>query len=279
MDCFDCVLSLQERLNSFRQNHKIALVPTMGSLHQGHLSLIKEAKKHADIVVVSIFVNPTQFGPSEDFDRYPRDLKQDLTYCESEGVDIVFTPSTDVIYGQSLQPTEIYVPKLSTLYCGKTRTNFFKGVCSVVLRLFNIVQPTCAIFGEKDYQQFIILSQLVTDLFLPINMISAPIIREKNGLAMSSRNRYLSANQHHEASFIYQALHSAKALFLTGEFDSTVVINFITDIIKKQTSITIDYCVCIKHNSLEETASLNQHDKILFAGYLEQTRLIDNITL
>lgn len=280
MNVISTVKDIRTLLLTYKQKQRtIAFVPTMGKLHDGHLSLIREAKKRADIVVVSIFVNPTQFGPNEDYNQYPRDLNTDLKHCLSLKVDVVFTPSASDLYGKATHPTEIYIPTLSQLHCGQSRKTFFKGICSVVLRFFMIIQPDIAIFGEKDYQQFILLSQMVTDLFLPITMISAPIYREKNGLAMSSRNTYLSKSQLQEAAEIYTALTNAKQLFQQGETSSNVLVEQITQHIQSNTSIRIDYCVGIDYQLLTSKNHLKRNDRILFAGYLNKTRLIDNISL
>tara|TARA_A100001015_G_scaffold319104_1_gene440993 strand:- start:2119 stop:2964 length:846 start_codon:yes stop_codon:yes gene_type:complete len=280
MNSITTISDLQKNISDFKQQQKtIAFVPTMGKLHDGHLSLIKEAKKRADIIIVSIFVNPTQFGPNEDFDAYPRDLVTDLKLCTENAVDVVFLPTKEDLYGYSETPTEIYIPALSTLYCGKTRQNFFKGICSVVLRLFILIQPDIAIFGEKDYQQFIILSQMVRDLFLPIRMISVPIYREKNGLAMSSRNAYLNNIEQDEAATIFKALMIAKDLFQNGESKTIKLTESVVHFIQKHTQIKIDYCVGVDYKSLREKEHLNKFDRLLFAGYLNSTRLIDNIVL
>ena len=280
MTTISLVTELRKNISLLKQKQRsISFVPTMGKLHEGHLSLIREAKKRADIVVVSIFVNPTQFGPNEDFSTYPRDLEADLLVCESLDVDIVFTPSTQDIYGNSPYPTEVYIPTLSQLYCGESRKDFFKGICSVVLRLFMIIQPDIAIFGEKDYQQFRLLVQMVEDLFLPITIISVPIYREQNGLAMSSRNAYLTVTEQEEASVIYKALLSAKQRFLEGSQKASYLIQHITDIISENSRIIIDYCVIINHQSLEKQETASKHNRILIAAYLNKTRLIDNIDL
>ena len=197
---------------------KVGLVPTMGALHEGHLSLIKKAKAECDKVVVSVFVNPIQFGPSEDFDKYPRTLEEDMKLCDGEGVDVVFAPSAREMYGDCrlsndcltyVCPPYFYVDKL----CGKSRVGHFDGVCTVVMKLFNIVQPDCAFFGQKDAQQIIIIKKMVEDLNIPIEIVQCPIVREESGLALSSRNKYLSETGKKDALVLSQILNNIKAYF------------------------------------------------------------------
>lgn len=256
----------------------IALVPTMGALHNGHLSLIETAKKYCESVVVSIFVNPAQFGPTEDFDTYPRTLNADLETCKSLHVDAVFCPTTSMIYPHSTPTTTVFVNHLSTLYCGKTRPHFFEGVTNVVSRLFNIIQPNVAVFGEKDFQQLAIIKQLVTDLHMPISVVGSPIIRNQNGLALSSRNAYLTKQEHDQASSIYSALLSGKK-----QFQSNLILqkkNLIQCILNNlDSAISVDYLVVVDATTLEEVDTLKPGQFVLFAGYLNKTRLIDNISI
>ena len=208
-----------------KEELKVGLVPTMGALHEGHLSLIKKAKKECDRVVVSVFVNPIQFGPSEDFDKYPRTLEADNTLCEKEGVDIVFAPSPAEMYGEGNRlsndnltyvcPPFFYVNKL----CGKTRTGHFDGVCTVVNKLFNIVQPDVAFFGQKDAQQVVIIKKMVKDLNIPIEIIQCPIVREESGLALSSRNKYLSDEGKKDALVLSKILNNIKTCYKKGITD------------------------------------------------------------
>ena len=196
---------------------KIALVPTMGYLHEGHLSLIAEAKKHADLVVVSIFVNPVQFGPNEDFDKYPRDEKRDLERCEQAGAAAVFLPTPQNMYAPD---ASIYVveEQLGKSLCGARRPGHFRGVCTVVSKLFNLAQPTVAVFGQKDYQQAMIIRRMVRDLNFPLEIVVAPIVREADGLAKSSRNVYLSADERQRALGLSRALKLAKETVAKGRF-------------------------------------------------------------
>ncbi|MFA5880032.1 MAG: pantoate--beta-alanine ligase, partial [Candidatus Margulisiibacteriota bacterium] len=188
-------------------NQTIGFVPTMGALHEGHLSLVAKSIEENDKTIVSIFVNPTQFGKNEDLEKYPRPIEKDQKLLQEAGTAIIFRPSNEVIYlGDPDLGTIIFEPSLSKKLCGLTRPDHFQGVCSIVLRLFNLIQPTRAYFGEKDFQQLTIIKKMVHDLFLNVEIISCPIIREKNGLALSSRNSYLTAVEKEEASFIYQSL-------------------------------------------------------------------------
>lgn len=252
----------------------VALVPTMGALHEGHLSLIRLAKTQAKHVIVSIFVNPTQFGPTEDFEAYPRTREADLSLLKEAGVDLAFVPTATTIYPKGLQTTRVYVPQLGDLYCGKSRPLLFEGVCSVVVRLFHIVTPTHAVFGEKDFQQLVIIRQLVADLYLPIQIIGGPIMREEDGLAMSSRNRYLSAEERTQATAIYATLRALSNT--TTDFGASR-----TQAIATLATHTIrtDYLVLVREDTLEEISIPTQGTRLLFAGYLGNTRLIDNLSL
>lgn len=257
----------------------IGFVPTMGALHDGHLSLIESCISQCDRTIVSIFVNPTQFGQNEDFDSYPKTLDADIRLLEKLSVDVLLTPTTNDIYPhQSIGTTQISVPHISQLYCGVTRPHFFDGVCSVVLRLFNIIQPTHAFFGEKDFQQFVILKRMVKDLFLPISLHSIPIKRSPSGLALSSRNSYLSPDQTEQASAIFQGLSSAKHAFLSGETRPSELISMVKDRIDSS-GILIDYCSIVDSETLSSVRCATPGNRILFAGYMGKTRLIDNIGL
>ena len=216
---------VREEVKNWREKGlKVGLVPTMGALHEGHLSLIKKAKAECDKVVVSVFVNPIQFGPSEDFDKYPRTLDADMALCDKEGVDVVFAPNANEMYGGGrlsndtltyVCPPYFYVDKL----CGKSRVGHFDGVCTVVMKLFNIVQPDCAYFGQKDAQQVIIIKKMVQDLNIPIKIIQCPIVREESGLALSSRNKYLSEEGKKDALALSKILNNIKACYNKGITD------------------------------------------------------------
>lgn len=262
---------------------KVGLVPTMGALHEGHLSLIKKAKETCDKVVVSVFVNPIQFGPSEDFDKYPRTLDKDMELCNSVGVDAVFAPIPAEMYGGESKlsndtltyvcPPFFYVNKL----CGKTRTGHFDGVCTVVLKLFNIVQPDCAFFGQKDAQQVIIIKKMVNDLNVPTEIIQCPIVREESGLALSSRNKYLSEQGKKDALVLSSILNNIKKCYKKGITDVSALketaYSFLTD---KQ---NMEYLEILDKNTLEEQDKANDDSIALIACRVEGVRLIDNIYL
>lgn len=202
-----------------RQGHRVALVPTMGYLHEGHLSLIREARKHCECVVVSIFVNPTQFAPNEDYDAYPHKEEDDIALCKAEGAAAVFLPQPSEMYPADAS-TWVEETVLSKGYCGAQRPIHFRGVCTVVAKLFNIVQPDVAVFGQKDFQQVAVIKRMVRDLNFPIQIIRAPIIRDEDGLAKSSRNTYLSADARKRALSLSRALFNAKAAVEAGECDA-----------------------------------------------------------
>lgn len=256
------------------EGKKIALVPTMGFLHQGHQSLIEEAKKRADIVVLSLFVNPKQFGPTEDFDRYPRDFDRDLALCETAQVDIVFAPSVQEMYPTGFQTT-IKLGELTTVLCGKSRPSHFDGVAIVVSKLFLICQPHVAVFGQKDYQQVVIIKQLTADLNLPVAIFMAPIVREDNGLALSSRNKYLTEKERADAAIIHQQISQIKAKIKQGEQQ--------TEPLKKafkkalaEVDCLIDYIDIVSATNLRSLSEINEPCVIVAAVFFGKTRLIDN---
>lgn len=262
---------------------KVGLVPTMGALHEGHLSLIKKAKETCDKVVVSVFVNPIQFGPSEDFDKYPRTLDKDMELCNSVGVDLVFAPTPKEMYGEGNRlsndtltyvcPPFFYVNKL----CGKTRVGHFDGVCTVVLKLFNIVQPNYGFFGQKDAQQVIIIKKMVKDLNVPIDIIQCPIVREESGLALSSRNKYLSEEGKKDALVLSQILKNIKACYQKGITDVSALketaYSYLTD------KHDMEYLEILDRNTLEEKSNADRESIALIACRVEGVRLIDNIYL
>ena len=265
------------------QGLKVGLVPTMGALHEGHLSLIKKAKETCNRVVVSVFVNPIQFGPSEDYDKYPRTLDKDTELCDKEGVDIVFAPSPEVMYGKGNRlsndtltyvcPPFFYVNKL----CGKTRAGHFDGVCTVVLKLFNIVQPDYAFFGQKDAQQVVIVKKMVKDLNVPVEIIQCPIVREESGLALSSRNKYLSEEGKKDALVLSKILNNIKSCYKSNITDINALketaYSFLTD---KQ---DLEYLEILNRNTLEEQTKADKASIVLIACRVEGVRLIDNIYL
>jgi pantoate--beta-alanine ligase len=277
------IKEVREEVKKWRKEGlKVGLVPTMGALHEGHLSLIKKAKAECDKVVVSVFVNPIQFGPSEDFDKYPRTLEADMSLCNSEGVDIVFAPTPKEMYGENrlsndtltyVCPPYFFVDKL----CGKSRVGHFDGVCTVVMKLFNIVQPDVAYFGQKDAQQVIIIKKMVEDLNIPIEIIQCPIVREESGLALSSRNKYLSEEGKKDALVLSQILNNIKACYKRGITDiealKETAYSYLTD------KHDLEYLEILNNKTLEEEKNANNRSIALIACRVDGVRLIDNIYL
>jgi pantoate--beta-alanine ligase len=256
----------------------IGLVPTMGALHEGHAALIRAARRASGFVVVSIFVNPTQFGPKEDFGKYPRTLEADQKLCTEVGADLIFTPSVEEMYPANSY-TFVEVGKLGDHLCGASRPGHFRGVCTVVLKLFNIVQPDSAHFGAKDYQQARILSQMVRDLNVPVEMRIEPTVREADGLALSSRNRYLSATERAAAPRIYQTLQSTRARALAGEIDASRLTSALHAELSAIPGARVDYASIMDAETLQPMARLDRPAVAAVAVFLGTTRLIDNIPL
>jgi pantoate--beta-alanine ligase len=261
-----------------REGMIIAFVPTMGYLHAGHISLMREGRKRGDVLVISIFVNPTQFGPGEDYDKYPRDLKQDLRLAQGAGVDIVFTPSVHEMYPEGFQ-TAVEVQRVTQNLCGASRPGHFRGVSTVVAKLFNIVKPHLAFFGQKDYQQLITIKQMVEDLNMDIEVIGMPTIREPDGLAMSSRNAYLNSKKRKEALVLYRSLVKAEELFGQGERSTATIIQEVRRIIEQENSATIDYVNICDAHTLEDIDEIKGEAVIAVAVKIGKTGLIDNIIL
>jgi len=260
------------------QGKRIGFVPTMGYLHEGHLQLIDIARQHSDFVVVSIFVNPTQFGPHEDFASYPRDFERDRKLCEARGADLIFAPEVSEMYPERSLIT-FQIEKLADHLCGARRPGHFNGVVLVVSKLFNIVQPDIAVFGQKDAQQLIIIKRLVQDLNFPVRIISAPTVREPDGLAMSSRNVYLSPTQRAQSTVLYKSLQRAKALIESGERDAKRVIAEIERVIATASEAKIDYIEIVRVSDLQPIEKLDGLVLIALAVYFGKARLIDNIIL
>lgn len=258
-----------------RDGRRIAFVPTMGYLHEGHLSLMREAKRRADRLVVSIFVNPAQFGPNEDLSRYPRDLEGDLAKCRDEGCDALFVPGDSAIYPKGYR-TYVEVEGVTAGLCGASRPGHFRGVATVVLKLFNIVTPDCALFGEKDYQQLIVIRSMVRDLNLPIEVIGCPIVREPDGLAMSSRNRYLSAEERKTALSLSRSLDLAQRRIDAGERDAAVILREVRSTLASAGIARTDYAKIVDAETLEEIAALKAPALLAIAAFVGKTRLIDN---
>ncbi len=256
---------------------RIGLVPTMGYLHAGHTSLMDIARQNADRVVVSVFVNPTQFGPTEDLDKYPRDFERDVRACEEHGVDAVFAPTPAVMYGENFS-TWVKEEELSPVMCGVTRPIHFRGVCTVCLKLFNIARADVAVFGRKDAQQALIIERMVRDLNVPIRIITAPLVREADGLALSSRNRYLSEDEHRRALSLSRGILGAQAAFEAGERDSAKLIAMVEQSVTEQGG-KIDYVVLNGRDDLRPIATVDRPALIAAAVYFGTTRLIDNAFL
>ncbi|MDD5135394.1 MAG: pantoate--beta-alanine ligase [Phycisphaerae bacterium] len=257
---------------------KIGFVPTMGALHAGHFSIIKAAREQTDFVVVSIFVNPAQFGPAEDIDKYPKTLDADTAGCEKLGVDIVFAPTVAGMY-PSENLTWVNVEKLTEPLCGRNRPGHFRAVATVCAKLFNIVQPDIAFFGQKDAQQSIVIKQMVSDLNMPLEIIVCPTVREPDGLAMSSRNSYLDTEERKDAVLIYAALKEAELFITAGHRKSSELIGEMEKILKLSSRIKIEYISVLDSRTLEEIEQANGEVLVAIAVKLGQARLIDNIML
>ncbi|GIM33519.1 pantoate--beta-alanine ligase [Paraclostridium bifermentans] len=254
----------------------VALVPTMGYLHEGHESLIKKASEDNDKVIVSIFVNPMQFGINEDLSTYPRNIDRDSDICEKNGASLIFNPSVEEMYIDGFS-TFVDLNNLTSGLCGKSRPTHFRGVCTVVSKLFNIVNPDKAYFGQKDAQQLSIIKQMVTDLNFDIEIVSCPIVREADGLAKSSRNTYLSKEERQASTIINKSLKKAKALIKSGERDSKNVIDFIKNEISKEPLAKIDYVSIVDNNTIKNTKTIEDGSLIAVAVFIGNTRLIDNL--
>lgn len=261
-----------------RSGKRIAFVPTMGFLHEGHASLLREGRKQGDILVLSIFVNPTQFGPNEDLDSYPRNLEGDCTLAESCGVDFVFAPTATGMYPPGFQTTVSLGPLTEPL-CGASRPGHFNGVAVVVTKLFGIVQPDVALFGRKDYQQLAIIRQMTTDLNLPVEIIGMPIVREADGLAMSSRNSYLSAEQRQQALCLFRAIQQVRELFARGECSVERLLAEARRQIERVPSAVIDYLELRDGTTLALATKASKGTLLALAVKIGSTRLIDNTVL
>jgi pantoate--beta-alanine ligase len=259
-----------------REGVTIGLVPTMGALHEGHRSLIRAARLACDASAVSIFVNPLQFGPLEDFDRYPRSLAQDLRLCQSAGVDAVFIPRAQEMYPPDFE-TAVSVQRLTRRYEGLSRPGHFGGVTTVVMKLLNIVRPDKAFFGQKDYQQAVVVERLVKDLNLDTAIVVRPTVREPDGLALSSRNRHLSPEERKAATVLYRALSDGRELIQTGERSVKKVEAAMTRLIWAEPLARLDYLAVADPITLDEVRSVRGRVVLLLAGWIGKSRLIDNL--
>jgi pantoate--beta-alanine ligase len=259
----------------------VGLVPTMGALHDGHVRLIERCRDEAGYVAVSIFVNPTQFGPNEDFTRYPRALEEDLTRCRAAGADLIFAPTPAVIYPSGPQSTWVEVPGLSDVLEGASRPGHFRGVATVVVKLFEIVRPDLAVFGQKDFQQQLVIRRMVADLHVPVRIVTEPTVREADGLAMSSRNRYLDPTQRRAATALYEALTSARQAVLGGEVSANRVRQILRDTVESRELVRLDYAEVADVDTLQPLDQLGPELRAvaLVAARVGSTRLIDNLVL
>jgi pantoate--beta-alanine ligase len=256
----------------------VGFVPTMGYFHEGHLSLVKQARKENPTVVVSIFVNPTQFGPGEDFQDYPRDLNRDLELLEREKVDIVFVPSEEEMYPRGFN-SWVDVEKVTERLEGASRPGHFRGVATICAKLFNIIQPTRAYFGQKDAQQAIVIKKMVADLNINLEIVVVPTVRESNGLAMSSRNTYLNPEERQAATVLFKALSLARELWQGGEKDADKIRHQMISLIHKEPLAKIDYVSIADANTLEELQKIDRPAIVFLAVRIGKTRLIDNVIL
>lgn len=260
-----------------REGLSVGFVPTMGALHEGHESLIKRAVAENDKVVVSVFVNPTQFGPNEDYEAYPRDINKDLSLCMNAGAAVVFNPEPSEMYFEN-KSTSVSVSNLTSVLCGAKRPGHFDGVCLVVSKLFNIVTPDRAYFGQKDAQQVAVLKRMVRDLNIDVEIIPCPIIREEDGLAKSSRNTYLSTEERKAALVLSRSLNIAKKLLEDGERNAAKIKEAMKEEINKEALARIDYIEIVDSDSLENIETIERSILVPIAVYIGKTRLIDNFT-
>ena len=278
MKIVDKILDVRLQVSEWKKDGlKVGFVPTMGYLHEGHESLIKKAASQNDKVVVSIFVNPIQFGPTEDLESYPRDLDRDSRLCENAGADLIFHPQKEEMYFDDFC-TFVDMNGLTEELCGKTRPIHFRGVCTVVSKLFNIVTPDRAYFGQKDAQQLAIIKQMVRDLSIGVEVVGCPIVREEDGLAKSSRNTYLSKEERQAAVVLSKSLQVGKKLLQEGERDSSKIISAITEVINEEPLAKIDYVNIVDSLSVQEVQKIEKSVLIAMAVYIGKTRLIDNFT-
>ncbi len=279
MDILTTVNAVRERLQPHKkQGLSIGIVPTMGYLHEGHLSLMRKGRSENDVLVATIFVNPTQFGPKEDLDKYPRDPEGDAEKCRTAGVDVLFIPDASEVYGAGFQ-TYVTVEKVSVPLCGASRPGHFRGVATVVLKLFNMVQPSSAYFGRKDYQQVQVIKTMVRDLNLDVRIVDCDTIREVDGLAMSSRNAYLSPEQRKQAVCLYQALTEAKNLFKKGEKRVEQYLATMRNRVNAESATEVDYISVVHPETLEDLDNVVDNALGILAVRIGSTRLIDNMLL
>ncbi|MFA4029772.1 MAG: hypothetical protein GDYSWBUE_001066 [Candidatus Fervidibacterota bacterium] len=279
MEVITSVSEMQSRAAKLRSDGKvIGFVPTMGYFHEGHLSLMRRARSECDIVVVSIFVNPIQFVPGEDYERYPRDVERDLRMAEGVGVDIVFHPSVEEMYPEGYA-TYVNVERLTEGLCGAFRPGHFRGVTTVVAKLFNIVMPHRAYFGEKDYQQLVVIKRMVRDLNFPIEIVPCPTVREEDGLAMSSRNVYLLPDERKAALSLSRGLMAAQKMFMSGERDAATLKRIVEEHLRSSELVRPQYVEVVDAETLEPIERVERDAVIAVAAFVGKARLIDNVVL
>lgn len=276
MQIIRTVSAMKEQVREWKeQGLTIGLTPTMGALHEGHMSLMDRAVAECDRVVTSVFVNPIQFGPNEDYDNYPRDLERDAAIAESKGVDVVFHPSVEQMYPANYN-TYVVMETLTDTLCGAKRPGHFRGVCTVVNKLFNIVQPDRAYFGQKDAQQLAIIKRMVSDLNMNLTVVGCPIVREENGLAKSSRNAYLNEEEREAALCLSRAIFAAQKAIEDGERDAKKISDMVTRIIEQEPLAKIDYVEVVDLANMQPVDVLGDAGLVAIAVYIGSTRLIDN---
>jgi pantoate--beta-alanine ligase len=278
MEVITTINEMKSIVSQARQRGKtISVVPTMGYLHEGHLSLMKEGRRRGDLLIVTLFVNPTQFGPAEDFKKYPRDFERDRRMTEEVGTDFLFAPEAVEMYPPDHQ-TIVRVEKVTQNLCGKSRPTHFQGVTTVVMMLFQILTPDVAIFGQKDYQQLVAIQQMVRDLHMNVEIVGMPTVREPDGLAMSSRNTYLKPEQRKAALSIHRALLAGCGLLHKGERNADRILDEVGSILQSEPLVRIDYVQLCDARTLQDVTRIEDDVVIAIAAYLGETRLIDNIT-
>lgn len=279
MRTYEQVQSLRSFVSACRTDgHNIGFVPTMGALHEGHLSLIRRARSECDRVVVSIFVNPMQFGPDDDYSSYPRNLDQDGSLVSATGIDALFVPSVDEIYPAGAD-TSVEPPAIARRWEGEARPGHFRGVCTVCAKLFNIVQPDFAYFGRKDYQQLKVIQRMVAGLCIPVSVVQCPTVREYDGLALSSRNAYLNPEERLAAPVLHRALQAAHALWSDGEHDAEALNRAMRTKLAEAPSVKLEYSTVADAESLEPLTTIDPPAVCMIAARIGATRLIDNILL
>ena len=279
MKIFQAIEDTRAASRSARQSGKrVGLVPTMGALHEGHVSLVRAAKAQCDFVAVSIFVNPTQFGPQEDLAKYPRSFERDVALLEKEGVDLVFAPSVEEMYPRGAV-TWVTVEGMSERLCGRSRPGHFRGVTTVVAKLFHIIEPDKAFFGQKDAAQAAIIRRMVSDLNFPVDIVVCPIVRERDGLAMSSRNVYLDPQQRRSALVLQRSLRRVEELFRKGERDSAQLIAAAKQLFGQEPGVRMDYFEIVDPDTLDAVAEISRPALAAVAAFVGTTRLIDNVVL